>query len=77
MQDHFDNSAGPEQRYRNAILAELRTQSSLLTDLKEQNSLLKDIIKLLSTPKPDPPKIVKRTPSKKTVEQRIKRGTQQ
>ena len=40
------------------------------------NVLLKDIIKLLQTPKPDPPKVVKRVPSKK-VEAKTKRGTQQ
>ena len=72
--DHFDNASGPEQRYRNDLLNELRTQSSLLTELKEQNNLLKDIIKLLQTPKPDQPKVVKRVPSKKKVDAIIKRG---
>jgi len=49
-------------------------QSSLLTELKEQNNLLKDLIKLLQTPKPDQPKVVKRVPSKKKVDAIIKRG---
>jgi len=72
--DHFDNASGPEQRYRNDLLNELRMQSSLLTELKEQNNLLKDLIKLLQTPKPDQPKVVKRVPSKKKVDAIIKRG---
>ena len=72
--DHFDNASGPEQRYKNSILNELRTQSSLLAELKEQNPPLKDIIKLLSTPKPDPPKVVKRVPSQKSAEAKMKRG---